>query len=51
MQELTKLESLKLALKYSTSEKHRKSLKERIDKIENNADIETKKENIQESFL
>lgn len=51
MQELTKLESLKLALKYSTSEKHRKSLRKRIAEIENKVDVEIKKENIQESFL
>lgn len=48
MEELTELERLKLSLKYSTSEKHKKSLRERIDKIENK---EVKKENMQQSFL
>ncbi|MBV4441130.1 hypothetical protein [Clostridium tyrobutyricum] len=48
MEELTKTERLKLSLKYSTSEKHRESLEERIDKIENNVD---KAKNMQQSFL
>ncbi|MBV4430695.1 hypothetical protein KM803_05010 [Clostridium tyrobutyricum] len=51
MEELSEIERLKLSLKYSTSEKHKESLQERIDKIENKVDIKTKKENIQESFL
>lgn len=51
MEELTELERLKLSLEYSTSEKHRKSLEERIDKIENKADIKVKEENMQQSFL
>jgi hypothetical protein len=51
MEELTELDRLKLSLKYSTSEKHRKSLQERIDKIENKVDIKVKKENMQQSFL
>jgi hypothetical protein len=45
------MERLKLSLKYSTSEKHRKLLEEKISKIENKVDKETKKINIQESFL
>ncbi|MBV4426522.1 hypothetical protein [Clostridium tyrobutyricum] len=51
MEELTELERLKLSLKYSTSEKHKESLQERIDRIENKVDIEVKKENMQQSFL
>ncbi|WP_200886080.1 hypothetical protein [Clostridium tyrobutyricum] len=51
MEELTEMERLKLSLKYSTSEKHRKLLEEKISKIENKVDKETKKINIQESFL
>ncbi|WP_196479861.1 hypothetical protein [Clostridium tyrobutyricum] len=48
MEELTEIERLKLSLEYSTSEKHRKSLQERIDKIENNVDKES---DMQQSFL
>ncbi|MCH4199257.1 MAG: hypothetical protein LKF87_03880 [Clostridium tyrobutyricum] len=51
MEELTEIERLKLSLKYSTSEKHKKSLRERIDKIENKVDIKIKEENMQQSFL
>lgn len=51
MEELTEIERLKLSLEYSTSEKHKKSLQERIDKIENKVDIKVKKGNMQESFL
>ena len=45
MEELTEIESLELSLKYSTSEKHKKSLKESISKIKN------KKNDGQQSFL
>ncbi|MEA5008253.1 hypothetical protein [Clostridium tyrobutyricum] len=48
MEELTEIERLKLSLEYSTSEKHRKSLEERIDKIENK---EVKESDMQQSFL
>jgi hypothetical protein len=34
IEELSDLERLKLSLKYSTSEKHKKSLKSKIEKIE-----------------
>lgn len=51
MEELTEMERLKLSLKYSTSDKHRKLLEEKISKIENKADKKIKKINIQESFL
>lgn len=34
IKELSDIERLKLALEYSTSEKHKKSLKDRIEKIE-----------------
>lgn len=45
MEELTELERLKLSLKYSTSEKHRRLLKEKIYKIKN------KESDMQQSFL
>lgn len=51
MEELTELERLKLSLEYSTSEKHKEILKEKIDKIENKVDIKVRKENMQQSFL
>lgn len=34
IKELTEIERLKLSLKYSTSERHKRSLQERINKIE-----------------
>ncbi|MCH3962974.1 MAG: hypothetical protein LKE46_01750 [Clostridium sp.] len=46
MQELNRIDSLKLALRYSTSEKHRKSLQKRIAEIENK-----RKCDVQQSFL
>ncbi|MBV4436692.1 hypothetical protein [Clostridium tyrobutyricum] len=51
MEELTEIDRLKLSLKYSTSEKHKESLQERIDRIENKVDIKVKEENMQQSFL
>jgi hypothetical protein len=51
MDELTEIERLKLSLKYSTSEKHKELLKEKIDKIENKVDIKVKKDSMQQSFL
>jgi hypothetical protein len=48
VKELSHIESLKLALEYSTSEKHKKSLLKRIDQIE--AKKEIKKEVKQLSF-
>ncbi|WP_017752504.1 hypothetical protein [Clostridium tyrobutyricum] len=48
MKELTEIERLKLSLKYSTSEKHRKLLEDKIDKIENKA---VKESDMQQSFL
>ena len=41
MEELTEMERLKLSLKYSTSEKHRKLLEEKISKIENKQKIQS----------
>lgn len=46
MEELTELERLELSLKYSTSEKHKKILKSKIDKIKNK-----ESSNMQQSFL
>ncbi|WP_190285317.1 hypothetical protein [Clostridium sp. JN-1] len=46
MEELTELERLKLSLKYSISEKHKKILKSKIDKIKNRGNS-----SVQQSFL
>lgn len=45
MEELTELERLELAYKYSTSKRHKKILKDKINKIKN------KKNDEQQSFL
>lgn len=48
MDELTDLERLELAYKYSTSEKHKMILKDKIDRIKNK---KSKEDNGQQSFL